>query len=294
MEATSPKWTEGSDPSGLEELQTKALRPLRGDETLTTMNRHELKDIVARRIVDEHRKHGKSLADGNEWAAIAAAKIIGTLNDIGALAAAKEEANRLPHDNHSGGSSALIGNVKERWKELGYDNPDRVEERFRNDPWRLFYNGWIEGRVPLITGSERPTTGIDVEGVMRLVNEHDLLLFNTNRGRENFRKALEAYAEKGGDNLRTDTCEPDCRDHGGIEGCSCSECSTPLGPPVFMTYCGGCGKKVNWPEGTDMMPSEWAYPQRKDAEKEDSNLRKPWPYTPTEELARRVPPDTDK
>ena len=119
-----------------------------------------------------------------------------------ALAAAKEEANRLPHDNHSGGSSALIGNVKERWKELGYDNPDRVEERFRNDPWRLFYNGWIEGRVPLITGSERPTTGIDVEGVMRLVNEHDLLLFNTNRGRENFRKALEAYAEKGGDNLR--------------------------------------------------------------------------------------------
>ena len=108
-----------------------------------------------------------------------------------------------------------------------------------------------------------PANGLDVEGVMRLVNEHDLLLFNTNRGRENFRKALEAYAEKGGDNLRTDTCEPDCRDHGGIEGCSCSECSTPLGPPVFMTYCGGCGRKVNWPEGTDMMPGECAYPQRK-------------------------------
>ena len=298
MEATSPKWTEGSDPSGLEELQTKALRPLRGDETLTTMNRHELKDIVARRIVDEHRKHGKSLADGNEWAAIAAAKIIGTLNDIGALAAAKEE-----HGKHE------------------------------ICPPHVIYEAVGGGMI--CSGCEQrfaPANGLDVEGVMRLVNEHDLLLFNTNRGRENFRKALEAlpqakpsgidvegvmkaikevvflrddqderirkaleaHAEKGGDNLRTDTCDPDCRDHGGIEGCSCSECSTPLGPPVFMTYCGGCGKKVNWPEGTDMMPSEWAYPQRKDAEKEDSNLRKPWPYTPTEELARRVPPDTDK
>ena len=106
---------------------------------------------------------------------------------------------------------------------------------------------YLNGKYTIPLYTHPPTTGLDVEGVMRLVNEHDLLLFNTNRGRENFRKALEAYAEKGGDNLRTDTCEPDCRDHGGIEGCSCSECSTPLGPPVFMTYCGGCGKKVNWP-----------------------------------------------
>ena len=136
-----------------------------------------------------------------------------------------------------------------------------------------------------------PAKGLDVEGVMKAIKE---VVFLRDDQDERIRKALEANAEKGGDNLRTDTCEPDCRDHGGIEGCSCSECSTPLGPPVFMTYCGGCGKKVNWPEGTDMMPSEWAYPQRKDAEKEDSNLRKPWPYTPTEELARRVPPDTDK
>ena len=139
-----------------------------------------------------------------------------------------------------------------------------------------------------------PAKGLDVDGVMKAVEREVLTHQRISETLRGIRKALEAHAEKGGDNLRTDTCEPDCRDHGGIEGCSCSECSTPLGPPVLMTYCGGCGRKVNWPEGTDMMPSEWAYPQRKDAEKEDSNLRKPWPYTPTEELARRVPPDTDK
>ena len=233
---------------------------MRGDETLTTMNRHELKDIVARRIVDEHRKHGKSLADGNEWAAIAAAKIIGTLNDIGALAAAKEE-----HGKHE------------------------------ICPPHVIYEAVGGGMI--CSGCEQrfaPAKGLDVDGVMKIVEREVLTHQRISETLRGIRKALEANAEKGGDNLRTDTCEPDCRDHGGIEGCSCSECSTPLGPPVFMTYCGGCGKKVNWPEGTDMMPSEWAYPQRKDAEKEDSNLRKPWPYTPTEELARRVPPDTDK
>ena len=155
--------------------------------------------------------------------------------------------------------------------------------------------GWKKAlRYARDNGYLAPTTGLDVDGVMKAVEREVLTHQRISETLRGIRKALEAHAEKGGDNLRTDTCEPDCRDHGGIEGCSCSECSTPLGPPVFMTYCGGCGKKVNWPEGTDMMPSEWAYPQRKDAEKEDSNLRKPWPYTPTEELARRVPPDTDK
>ena len=62
---------------------------------------------------------------------------------------------------------------------------------------------YLNGKYTIPLYTHPPTTGLDVEGVMRLVNEHDLLLFNTNRGRENFRKALEAHAENGSDNLRT-------------------------------------------------------------------------------------------
>ena len=48
-------------------------------------------------------------------------------------------------------------------------------------------------------------------------------------------------------------CEAMCRDHGGIEGCSCSECSTPLGPRELCAYCNGCGRRVKWPmaDGTE-------------------------------------------
>ena len=34
-----------------------------------------------------------------------------------------------------------------------------------------------------------------------------------------------------------------CGDHGGIEGCSCSECSAPVMPEAWM-FCPGCGNKV--------------------------------------------------
>jgi hypothetical protein len=47
-------------------------------------------------------------------------------------------------------ANPIIGNVHERWHELGYGNPDRLDERFRGDPWRIFYAGWIEGRAPLV------------------------------------------------------------------------------------------------------------------------------------------------
>lgn len=36
-----------------------------------------------------------------------------------------------------------------------------------------------------------------------------------------------------------------CGDHGGIDGCSCSECSAPVMPEAW-TYCPGCGNKVKW------------------------------------------------
>lgn len=52
-------------------------------------------------------------------------------------------------------SHKLIGNVRERWKELGNDDPDRVAERYRGDPWRLFYNGWIEGRAEFLAASRK-------------------------------------------------------------------------------------------------------------------------------------------
>lgn len=50
------------------------------------------------------------------------------------------------------GSKDLIGNVKERYKEVF--RPDR-----RWDVWRGFYNGWIEGRINLIEEikTEEPT-----------------------------------------------------------------------------------------------------------------------------------------
>ena len=47
-------------------------------------------------------------------------------------------------------ANPIIGNVHERWHELGYGNTDRLHERFRGDPWRIFYAGWIEGRAPLV------------------------------------------------------------------------------------------------------------------------------------------------
>lgn len=34
-----------------------------------------------------------------------------------------------------------------------------------------------------------------------------------------------------------------CGDHGGIEGCSCSECGAPVMPEAWM-FCQGCGNKV--------------------------------------------------
>lgn len=49
------------------------------------MNKQELIAIVSERIAAEHRKHGKSLAEGDEWASIAAAKILGTLSEMGML-----------------------------------------------------------------------------------------------------------------------------------------------------------------------------------------------------------------
>ena len=42
-------------------------------------------------------------------------------------------------------------------------------------------------------------------------------------------------------------CEAMCGDYGGIEGCSCSECSAPLGPIELCAYCNGCGRRVKWP-----------------------------------------------
>ena len=51
-------------------------------------------------------------------------------------------------------TNPIIGNVRQRWQELGYDDPERVAERYRGDPWRLFYAGWIEGRAPLIIAAK--------------------------------------------------------------------------------------------------------------------------------------------
>ena len=231
MEATCPKWTEGSYPPRMEELQTKALRPLRGDETLTTMNRHELKDIVARRIVDEHRKHGKSLADGNEWAAIAAAKIIGTLNDIGALAAAKEEERSptwLGHcsgctDPHSEGTHQMgtiehpdIDNAKEEqgrakpvaWMTEGNEPAimlasNKAYQCRDAGETRDYLNG--KYTIPIYTHpAPAKGSGLTVEGVMEAldnVGRHEGWgLVTVAKGA--LRKALEAHAENSSDNLR--------------------------------------------------------------------------------------------
>ncbi len=47
-------------------------------------------------------------------------------------------------------TNPIIGNARQRWKELGNDDPERVAERYRGDPWRIFYTGWTEGRAPLV------------------------------------------------------------------------------------------------------------------------------------------------
>lgn len=38
-----------------------------------------------------------------------------------------------------------------------------------------------------------------------------------------------------------------CGDHGGIQGCSCSMCGSPLGPMELTQFCPGCGTPVDWP-----------------------------------------------
>lgn len=46
-----------------------------------------------------------------------------------------------------------------------------------------------------------------------------------------------------------------CGDHGGIQGCSCSSCGSPLGPAELTAYCNGCGIRIKWPmaDGSEYM-----------------------------------------
>ena len=56
-------------------------------------------------------------------------------------------------------STTLIGDVKERWRQLrerGEDGPHALTE----DPWRSFYGGWLEGRADLLKFiRSRPLSG---------------------------------------------------------------------------------------------------------------------------------------
>ena len=61
-------------------------------------------------------------------------------------------------------SNELIGKVRERWAEIGNEDPDRVDERYRGDPWRLFYAGWIEGRADMVSMRVRGETKGNNEG----------------------------------------------------------------------------------------------------------------------------------
>ena len=72
-----------------------------------------------------------------------------------------QEAQAIGEQTPVAQANPIIGNVHERWHELGYGNPDRLHERFRGDPWRIFYAGWIEGRAPLVAqlkDNHRPFT----------------------------------------------------------------------------------------------------------------------------------------
>jgi hypothetical protein len=64
---------------------------------------------------------------------------------------------------------------------------------------------------------------------------------------------FEARVRPSSDDPTYQECEAMCGDHGGIEGCSCSVCSTPLGPRELCAYCNGCGRRVKWPmsDGTE-------------------------------------------
>ena len=117
-----------------------------------------------------------------------------------------------------------------------------------------------------------PANGLDVEGVMRLVNEHDLLLFNTNRGRENFRKALEAYAEKGGDNLRT------------YPWISVEDRMPPNNTPVLGLRADTWGDKVHVEGFAIDDGGYWYFTQDGDVPEK----------TPTHWMPLPSPPDTDK
>ena len=46
--------------------------------------------------------------------------------------------------------SELIGNVLERWTEMTDRSDDVGPPRWSEDPWRSFYHGWLEGRLPLV------------------------------------------------------------------------------------------------------------------------------------------------
>lgn len=72
---------------------------------------------------------------------------------------------------------------------------------------------------------------------------------DANHERDNFNAAYAKGYAAGQEDRHPQTKEAEamCGDHGGIEGCSCSLCSTPLGPVELTAFCNGCGARVKWP-----------------------------------------------
>lgn len=95
---------------------------------------------------------------GMQWLHYDRAKVAKGITALAALEASLPTKGGSPNQAIAEGCATkpIIGNVRERWEELGYNDPDQVAERFRGDHWKSFYAGWIEGRFPLMAGKEEP------------------------------------------------------------------------------------------------------------------------------------------
>lgn len=76
-------------------------------------------------------------------------------------------------------SDGIIDGSGETWTACGYDNPDRVQERFRGDFRRVWIAAWHESRVHLIGKSlvvpktRISTPPVTVDGIIEVVKEWD-------------------------------------------------------------------------------------------------------------------------
>ena len=215
-----------------------------------------------------------------------------------ALAAAKEEAERSPTWlGHCSGCTDPHSEGTHQMGTIEHPNPTNEEaerrvltdeeiERTGEEEWdrqlangssgeqsHAYALGWKKAlRYARDNGYLAPTTGLDVDGVMKIVEREVLTHQRISETLRGIRKALEANAEKGGDNLRTDPW------------ISVEDRMPPNNTPVLGLRADTWGDKVHVEGFAIDDGGYWYFTQDGDVPEK----------TPTHWMPLPSPPDTDK